>query len=50
MIKNKVMDKKNILKIYLKILKTFWVSKQIFVLQNIKKQFSKTIFQNNFKK
>ena len=33
MIKNKVMDKKNILKI----LKTFWVLKQIFVLQNIKK-------------
>ena len=45
MIKNKTFNIKIIFKIYFKI---FLVSKQIFVLQNIIKQLSKTIFNNYF--
>ena len=46
MIKNKVLDIKII---FIKNkLKTFQVSKQTFILQKVKKQFSKTIFQNRF--
>ena len=45
MIKNKAFNIKIIFKIYFKI---FLVSKQIFILQNIIKQISKTIFNNYF--
>ena len=45
MIKNKAFNIKIIFKIYFKI---FLVSKQIFILQNIIKQLSKTIFNNYF--
>ena len=50
MIKNKVVNIKIIFKIYLKILKNILGFKQTFVLQNIKEQFSKTIFKNYFSK
>ena len=51
MIKNKTLNIKIIFKTYLKKrLKTFQVPKQIFVLQNIKEQFSKFGFQDYFRK
>ena len=52
MIKNKVVDIKIIFKIYLKNiknkLKIFHVIKQIFVLQNIIKQFLKIVLKNYY--
>ena len=52
MIKNKVVDIKIIFKIYLKNiknkLKIFHVIKQIFVLQNIIKQFFKIVLKNYY--
>ena len=50
MIKNKALNIKIIVKTYLKTLKIFQVSKQTFALQNIKEQFSKIVFQNDFQK
>ena len=48
MIKNKVVDIKIIFKAYLKILKTFYVLKQTFILQNIIELFSKTFLKYYF--
>ena len=48
MIKNKVLLIKNIFKTYSKILKTFQILKQNFVLQNIIKQFLRIILKNYF--
>ena len=48
MIKNKALNIKIIFKTYLKILKIFYILKQTFVLQNIRKQFSRTIFENSY--
>ena len=46
MIKNKILNIKMISKVYLKILKTFYVFKHNFILQNLKclKLFPKTFF------
>ena len=51
MIKNKVLDIKIVFKNIKNMLKTFQILKQIFVLYNIREQFSSRItFQNYFKK
>ena len=54
MIKKKVLYITVIFKTIENRLKTFWISKQIFILQNIREWFLKivfkTVFQNCFKK